>query len=306
VVSAAGDTNCPRNITYRFSNVNRFNLEISRNGVYAERCPPLEARSREKLTHVTQRASIENFAGGYSYVSALGFASAGVAALPGMAIDRVVLAQPVPLSAGFHLVERYLKNHRRPINALCGLELRSPRVVGLEEFLDFNARYLEQLGSRGLLVKGESPLTRTNVVPKIDPPPEPCLYAFSLTTDMKASTTHFVLSGVAELPEGSHYPQDILLRGEVTPRALTTKAVWVCQQLDDTAQSLGVRWDNTTSVHLYTQHPVVASVQREALSTVGVVPHHGLTWHDASPPIRELELEIDIHRHNTEAVVDDV
>lgn len=255
---------------------------------------------------MTQRAGIENATGGYSYVSALGFASAGVAALPGMAIDRVVLAQPVPLAAGFDLVERYLKNHRRPINALCGFELRSPRVVGLEDFLDFNARYLEQLDSWGLLVRGESPLTRTNVVPRIDPPPEPCLYAFSFTTDMQASTTHFVLSGVAELPEGSHYPQDILLRGEVTPRALTAKAAWVCQQLDGTARSLGVRWDSTTSVHLYTQHPVVAAVQRQALSAVGVVPNHGLTWYDASPPIRELELELDIHRFNAESVVDNV
>jgi hypothetical protein len=255
---------------------------------------------------LTQRANTENVAGGYSYVSALGFASAGVAALPGMAIDHVVLAQPVPLASGFDLVERYLNGRGRPISALCGFELRSSAVVGLAEFLDFNAQYLEQLDSWDLLVNGESPLTRTNVVPRVNPQRGHSLHGFSFTTDMEATTTHYVLSGVAELPEGSRYPQDILHRGKTTPTALAAKAAWICEQLRDIAHSLGVTWDNTASVHLYAQHPVVGSLQSQALRSVGVVPNHGFIWHDASPPIWELELEMDIRRHDMEMIVDDL
>ena len=255
---------------------------------------------------MTERICIDNVAGGYSYVSALGFASAGTAAFPGMAIDHVVLAELAPLAVGFDFVERCLESCGRPISALCGIELRSPSVVGLEEFLDFNEGYLAQLDSWGLLIDGDSPLTRTNVVPGVNPPKRPSLLAFSFTTEEDHAAPTFVLSGVAELPEGAHYPQEILHRGETSPTALTANAVWVAEQLSAIAQSLGVAWDDATSVHLYTQHPDIFAIKRNALGTLDIKPNYGLIWHDASPPIRELELEIDIRRYGKEIVVVDI
>ena len=43
---------------------------------------------------------IEHLKGGYAYVPALPFASAGVVALPGMSLARAVFAEPRPLRAG--------------------------------------------------------------------------------------------------------------------------------------------------------------------------------------------------------------
>jgi hypothetical protein len=42
---------------------------------------------------------------------------------------------------------------------------------------------------------------------------------------------------------------------------------------------------------------------REVLSERGIVPVHGITWHDAAPPIDLLELEIDVRRYGQEITV---
>jgi hypothetical protein len=48
---------------------------------------------------------------------------------------------------------------------------------------------------------------------------------------------------------------------------------------------------------------VVFEIGREVLGRAGVPPAHGLTWHDASPPVRGLELEIDLLRHARELIL---
>jgi len=250
-------------------------------------------------------AAAENLAGGYIFIPSLGFCSAGVVALPGMTIDRVSFARALPLPAGYEAVRGHLRRSSRPMAALCAMELRSPASTGLEEFLAFNEGYLAQLGSWGLLIDGDSPLARTNVVPAAAGPSAPSVVAFSYTREANEGGQAYVMSGVAELPTGSSYPQDIVHRGDTTSPALIAKAQQVVRELSATVRSLGATWDNSTSVHLYTSHPIALGVQREALNTVGIVPTHGLTWHDAQPPVRELELEIDLRRYGAQYTIGD-
>src|SRR5829696_2575590 len=108
---------------------------------------------------------VENHEGGYAYDPGLRFACNGVAALPGMTIERGVLTQPQPFEQGFATVQRHLDEVGRPLDALCGVELRLPATLPLEDFVTFNDRYLAQLEGWGLLRDGTSPLTRTNVSP---------------------------------------------------------------------------------------------------------------------------------------------
>src|SRR5262249_46690681 len=208
-----------------------------------------------------------------------------------------------PRQGGIETVGGHVRRSSRQLARLRGRVWRSAASTGLEEFLAFNEGYLAQLGSWGLLIDGDSPLARTNVVPAAAGPSAPSVVAFSYTREANEGGQAYVMSGVAELPTGSSYPQDIVHRGDTTSPALIAKAQQVGRELSATVRSLGATWDNSTSVHLYTSHPIALGVQREALNTVGIVPTHGLTWHDAQPPVRELELEIDLRRYGAQYTI---
>ena len=250
--------------------------------------------------------TIENVAGGYASIGGLRFASGGVVALPGRAIERAVFESPATGTGGYDAVSRHLARRGRPIEALCGLELRLPASLPLDGFRTFNDAYLSRLDAWGLLRDGVSPLARTNVSPVADAPDEPALVAFSYTVEQEGGspspTPDFVISGVADIPDGGTYPDDIVRRGETSPVALLAKARSVAGTVADRIKELGALWDGAAGVHLYTPHDIAFVVQRDVLAEVGVVPRHGLTWHDAWPPTSDLELEIDVRRVTRDVV----
>ena len=69
---------------------------------------------------------IENRAGGYSFLKGISPYSAGVMASKGFDIAHVRLERALPLERGFDAIEQYLRSQRRPHQALCAVELRSP------------------------------------------------------------------------------------------------------------------------------------------------------------------------------------
>ena len=117
--------------------------------------------------------------GGYRYIKAVFQYSGGVAALPGFEIERVRLAKPLPLQDGFSLVESYLKEIKRPMQAFAACELRSPAPFTEQGFKEFNLLYSKTLERWGLWRDGDNPVARTNVCPVHDVPAVPSLYAFS-------------------------------------------------------------------------------------------------------------------------------
>jgi hypothetical protein len=247
---------------------------------------------------------VANAGGGYEFIPGPPFASNGVIASPGMAIERGVFAEPVLLPEGFEEVRRYLDRAGRPVQALCGFDLRLPGARTLADFLAFNGEYLAQLDAWELLRDGSSPLARTNVAPVSGAPSRPAVLAFSYTVQSQSPGETFVVSGAAEVPDDATGPQDVVRPGETTPDALLEKLQFVVGAVADRVEALGAQWNNTVAVHLYTAHDVAFSLVREVLSQRGIVPVHGITWHDVKPPVDVLQVEVDVRRYGREISVD--
>jgi hypothetical protein len=240
--------------------------------------------------------------GGYSFLPGLVFASQAVAAGPGMAIERACFPKCLPLAEGFEAVRAAVERFQRPVEALCGFDLRLPAARRLEDFLAFNGEYLERLRSWGLLDGDSSPLARTNVAPLHGGVSEPGILGFSYTAQATSPARTFVVSGVPEVPDDASGPDDVVRLGETSPDALAEKLEFVIKMLHSRLASLEIVWTDDASVHLYTAHDV-STMLSDILTAQGINPVFGLTWHRAAPPVDVLELEIDLRRYAREMII---
>ncbi|HLH29011.1 MAG TPA: hypothetical protein VKW77_08840, partial [Acidimicrobiales bacterium] len=170
--------------------------------------------------------------GSYRFLAAPGRPfSSGVIADEGFDLVRAVLLRPLPLEEGLEAARRQLEAADRPISAICGLELRSPRPLSRPEFDGFNAAYVRLLRAMGLTEGADPPAARTNVVPAFKGPSAPSLYAFSYTVPGHRPEPGFRLSGVAET------------RPEATPEDRLRSIV---ETLEARMAELGVGWESAT------------------------------------------------------------
>jgi len=88
---------------------------------------------------------VENKRGNYSFLKGIAPYSAGVVAEAGFEVVHVRLPRYIPLRAGFDAVESHLKRAGRPLQAMCGMELRSPKPFSFTGFNQFNAGYIDVL-----------------------------------------------------------------------------------------------------------------------------------------------------------------
>ena len=240
--------------------------------------------------------------GGYRFIPAVFQYSAGVAASPGYEIERVRFRRPVPLAEGFAAIEQIIGAAGRPLTAFCACELRSPAPFTEQGFRAFNESYVVTLQKWGLFDGKVNPVARSNVCPDIDPPSEPCFYAFSFTAADADAAPGFVIAGSAETREGSaSYSERTIRRGETSPEAMREKARYVLGEMERRLAVLGLGWADTTATQVYTVrdlYPFLADeiVQRGAARA-------GLTWHYARPPVQELEFEMDCRSVGRERVV---
>jgi hypothetical protein len=246
---------------------------------------------------------VENTVGGYAFIPGLPFASQGVVALPGMAIEHATLFEPITLPDGLDAIRRFLEACGRPLAATCGLELRMPKALSLGDFVSLNVGYLSQLDSLGLARDAASPLARTNVVPVASAPESVVLAAFSYTMPSERTGRTFVVSGVAEVPEGATDPKEVVRAGETSFDALVEKANFVVDEVSARIGVLGTTWDSAAIVNLYSAHDLAFLFKRELLSKRNIVPSGGLTWHDTKPPVLGLELEVDVRRYSQETMI---
>lgn len=249
-------------------------------------------------------STLEMSGGNYSYIPAVFQYSAGVAAAPGYAIERVRFARPVPLAEGFERIAALIEAAGRPLAALCACELRSPGQFTEEGFRAFNRAYAEVL-ERWAIVKGETnPVARSNVCPEVDPPSEPSFHAFAFTVPAADAERSFVIAGSGEAPEKKgNYKDHIIRRGDVSPAGLREKARFVLGEMERRMGLFGAGWRDATAVQLYTVydvHPLLA----EEFGRRGVL-RHGLTWHYNRPPVVDLDFEMDcrcVHRERVQEV----
>lgn len=249
---------------------------------------------------------IEHPRGGYSFIQGLGPYSAGAVAAKGFEVEHARLHPPPPLRAGFDLVSSHLKALGRPLQALCGMELRSPRPFTFEGFRQFNAGYIDVLKSWDVFVDGVNPVARTNVAPEVKPPAEPALYGFSYTVPRQQSLKRwplsFVVAGAGELPEGSLDPQDVVRRGETSPEAIEAKARFVLDLMAGRLRQMGAGWADVTAAGVYTVHDIHPLLEKVLLARMGGAVH-GLTWYYTRPPIVTIEFEMDLRATRREIVI---
>src|SRR6202158_4557636 len=96
---------------------------------------------------------IANRKGNYAFLRGIAPYSAGALADDGYEIVHVRFHQPIPLRVGFERVREHLAKVERPVQALCGMELRSPQPFTFQGFNDFNASYIRVLNDWGVIAE---------------------------------------------------------------------------------------------------------------------------------------------------------
>lgn len=247
---------------------------------------------------------IEYPKGGYAFVRGIAPYSGGVAALPGFEIEHVRFQRPVDLKTGFARVKAFLESRQRPLQAMCGMELRSPKPFSFQGFNDFNAGYIGTLRDWGILLEGGvNPVARTNVAPEIGAPAVPSLYGFSYTLASKEKAPSFVIAGAGELPEGSLDPRDVVRHGETSQEALREKTRFVMGLMRGRMRELGVDWPDANVTEVYTIHSICAFLAQEIIRPMAAGAAHGITWHYSRPPIETIEYEMDVRGVRREIVL---
>jgi hypothetical protein len=237
-------------------------------------------------------ATIET-AGGYRYIPHAFQYSGGVEALQGYRIERVELARPLPLAAGFAWIENYLGKLGVPLTGFCACELRSPAQFTNQGFIDFNRHYTQTLMRWGVMKNAEdNPVARSNVIPLLHKPAEPSFYAFSFARQAAGESGSFVIAGSGEASDAPvPYAERTVRYGETSPAAMREKAVFVLARMEERMAALGKTWADTTATQVYTVHDLHSYLADDIVQRGAA--QHGLLWHYARPPVEGLEFEVD-------------
>ena len=220
--------------------------------------------------------------------------SGAVLADEGYAIVHVTMLNPLSVAEGFDFIADYLAKQNRPPQAVCAIELRSPRQLSFADFGAFNnGVYLPALNKHDLLIDGAGPMTRSNLAVEINPPATQVIYAFSYTvpSDANVSPHDFVLSGAADI-KGS----EIIRAGETSDDAMREKAMYVMEELQERLDALNLKWDDCTALNVYTVYNIFPFLREVFLEKIGRAQWEGVKWYFTRAPIEGLELEADARR----------
>lgn len=240
--------------------------------------------------------------GGYRYISAVFQYSSGVAAEAGFEMVRARLSKPLPIAAGFAVVEAHLKAIGRPSTAFAACEMRSPAPFSEQGFIDFNRHYVQTLERWGIYKNEVNPVARTNVCPEFDKPAEPSLYAFSYTVPSTSKRGSFILAGGGEARPGKGtYSERIVRYGEHSTDALREKVRYVVAEMEARLTALGFGWKDALSTQAYTVHDIGPLMVAEFVKR-GITPG-GLSWHFCRPPVEGLDYEMDVRGAAQEIVI---
>ena len=238
--------------------------------------------------------------GNFSFVPAHGTYCRDVLPHSGYQVAHSTFVNPMPLDLGFDTIATHLKRLGRPIQALCGMELRIPNALGFEDFAAFNHQYVTLLDTHNLRVGAgdnvKATMTRTNVAPETTAakPGQASVYAFSYVVpgSRASGQKSFVCSGSGELTGTSR--DSIIALGDTSPTGLQLKARWVMQMYAARLPSLGLSWADATGINLYCVHSLTSFFEQEILNVMGSSAWLGVHWHYARPPVLDIEFEADV------------
>ena len=246
---------------------------------------------------------IDNLKGGFSFVKGIGPFSSGAVANAGFEIVHVAAVPVIKLDDGYGIIERHLREAGRPMNAVCGMELRIPKPLTPAGFNDFNAGYLKRLAAWEVHLDGNNPIARTNVAIEIAPVSEPVLFGFYYTIPSSTRDHTFVLAGAGEVKSMRGNDLEFVAGADVSTAGLTQKTKFVMDLLTERLGEMKVAWTEATAINLYTVHDAHPIIGSTILPAIGTAAQRGITWHYSRPPIIAMELEIDAHAVMREIIV---
>ncbi len=233
---------------------------------------------------------VDNPKGNFQFLKGGGPFSSGAVASPGYEVVHAVFHPLPPLENGYALVEQRLASLKRPMHALCGMELRIPEALSFEAFDEFNKPYIEKLKQWNVYVDGINPVARTNVAIEASPVAVPSLYGFSYTVPSSENGKTFVTAGAAEVRSG----RDIVSQGDTSAAGMREKAKFVLGVMSGRLQEFGVTLSDVSATGIYTVFLPDSLMKDTILPAVGVAAHHGLQWHYARPPVIGMDFEMDL------------
>ena len=248
---------------------------------------------------------LENARGNFKFVRGYGAPfSSGALANPGFEIVHATFKPLARLVDGYGLIERHLREAGRPLNAICGIELRIPAALTPAGFDEFNRPYVERLTAWGLMIDGLNPVARTNVAPATTPLAEPSLYGFYYTVRaVGPARPAFVLAGVPEVASREGGKREIAAAGDVSLEGLRRKNTCILETLGGLLHEMSLGWNEASAVNLYTVHDLHPLFATDLFPALGAAAYRGIRWHYARPPVLGLELEIDGYAARQELVL---
>lgn len=238
----------------------------------------------------------------YSFIPGVSQYSAGVMAAPGHEIVRVRFADTPALPDAFRRIETYLADEGVGAQAVSAFEIRSPGQFTEETFRSFNENYIGALESWGVIVDGDNPVARSNVIPRSSSLTEPGIHAFSYVrpADGEGGDT-FVIAGSAEAPEGKgNYRDHIVALGDTSPAGFAKKTDWVIGEMARRLGEFDQGWGDVTDVQVYT---TMGYEEAQARLAAEVPTFANIAWHFCNPPVEGLVFEMDCRRVRTERVL---
>lgn len=246
-----------------------------------------------------QSGFMDNTAGNYRFLPAGEVFNTGAVPLEGYEIVHAIFNPWVPLRSGYEYIESYLSSVSRPIQALCGMELRIPEQLTPQDFRSFNTPYVEQLREWGLVFGAFSAVSRTNVVPALEPPREPSIHAFSFTAPAAKVSKTFVVSGTADIgPDGS-----VIAAGRVTVLAMRQKLKYVVGVIGERIGRLGLIWGDATHIDLCHVEDMPGLFGEIVVPDLFGASARGVRVHYARPPIVGSEMELEARGVRREIVI---
>lgn len=240
------------------------------------------------VTWAQGQALVEQPEGGFRFLPGSPVFAGGAVAREGFEVVHAVLKPWLPLEDGYALVERHLARMGRPMRALCGMELRLPRQLSMDEFRTFNQPYVERLIRWGLLVEGRNPVSRTNVAPAVEPPELPSLHGFSYTMPTTSVATTFVMSGMTELGPGGP-----VAAADTSAAGMRAKLSFVIGAVKNRLRELGLTFGDATQVEVYAAGNVESVLAELLIPAVDESARRGLRWHLGRPPVAGVEVELE-------------
>jgi hypothetical protein len=240
-------------------------------------------------------------AGGYRVLPAGGVFCGGVVPLEGFEVVHALFTPWVPLKDAWGVIERYLKSLDRPVQALCGMELRIPAQLSVEGFRAFNQPYVAQLRKWDLILPlgSYSAVCRTNVAPALEPPKEPSVHAFSFTAPAQGRSTTFCVSGTADIDARGKIVAD----GDVSPAGMKQRLQHCLETIGERLAQLDLDWSAATHIDLCYARDIGDLMETVVVPGVRGAAARGIRVHHARPPIVGAEVELECRAVRREIIL---